>query len=149
MFQTTLSKLIGAVAITAVIVGILLFAARDGASHCEEPILTVAGDGVELLESADGLEVVLTAEDGFYVGALAWVLRIGPVEFDRSYYPDFATTRLSFPIPQEAKAMLKDGDGIDVRYGNPIGSGTDGFAPAASEVDRASGFATLRVSDGC
>ncbi len=148
MSQTARRAII-AVMTVAALIAVVVFAVQNGDGECEKPTLAIASDAVELLETADGLELVVTAEEDFYMGALLWILRIGRLEFDRSYHPDGALTRLAFPIPATAVEMLADGDGIDVRYGNPIGSAADGFARADLDVDRESGFATLRVTETC
>lgn len=131
-----------------VVLGLLLVIRGDD-GDCGGSKLTVAGDGVQLIESAGALEAVVTADEAFRVGALNWILRIGRLEFDRSHHPDGDLNRIAFPLPAEAVALLEDGDGIDVRYGNPITSGASGYARADLDVDRTAGFATIRVVDAC
>jgi hypothetical protein len=142
-------SLIGGAIVAVLLVVVLAFVVGSRDDRCVEPTLAVVGNGVELSEGDDGVEVVVTSDEEFAVGALAWILRIGRLEFDRSSYPGGTLTQLSFPIPLAAVPLLEDGDGIGVRYGNPIGSGTNGYALADVDIDRKSGFATLRVYDAC
>lgn len=148
MHETNRRKLLAAAAVVVVAFAAVI-AIQSGNDGCGDPILSVAGEGVALRETTDGPEVVVSAENDFTVGALAWILRIGRLEFDRSYYPEGSLTELAFPIPAEAVALLEDGDGIAVRYGNPLATTREGFAPADSTVDRSSGFATVRIADDC
>lgn len=149
MSGTWRRSLIGGATAAVLLVVVLALVVRNRNEDCGAPTLAVVGSGVELLEGDDGLEVLVTSEEEFAVGALAWILRIGRLEFDRSSYPEGTLNRLLFPIHAAAVPLLEDGDGIGVRYGNPIGSGTNGYALADAAIDRESGFATLQVSDAC
>ncbi|MDH3426377.1 MAG: hypothetical protein OEM22_06865 [Acidimicrobiia bacterium] len=135
----------------AVIVGGAIIAIRGGEDCGPRDVLRIEG-AAELEESADGMSVILASDEGFTVGALVWILRIGDTEFHHSRYPDFALTRIEFPIPDDALSRLRDGDGIGIRYGNPTplpGSGFGAWAPVEGNMDRRDGFAVLRVLDDC
>ena len=135
----------------AVIVGGIVVVTRGGDDCGPGDLLRIDG-AAELVETADGQSVILSSEDGFTVGALVWILRIGDTEFSLSRYPDSSTNRIEFPIPDDALSRLQDGDGIGIRYGNPIprlGSSAGAWAPAQGKVDRGDGFAVLRVLEGC
>jgi hypothetical protein len=137
--------------VVAVIVGGAIFVTRLGENCAPHDLLRIEGSA-ELVETADGLSAIVSSDEGFTVGALFWILRIGDTEFSLSRYPDVSLNRLEFPIPDEALSRLRDGDGIDVRYGNPpsrIGSSLDAWAPAEGIIDRTEGFAVLSVQDDC
>lgn len=139
-----------ATALTVIAGGILMMS-RQGENCALEDLLRVEGRA-ELLLTEDGLSVLVSSDEGFTVGALAWILRIGDTEFSLSRYPDFSTNRIEFPIPDDALSRLQDGDGIDIRYGNPIprgGSSFDAWSPVEGDIDRTDGFAFLRVLDDC
>ncbi len=124
---------------------------RRGEDCAPRDLLRVEGPA-ELVETADGLSVIVSSDDGFTVGALFWILRIGDTEFSFSRYPDFSTNRIEFPIPDDALPRLRDGDGIGIRYGNPtprVGSRFDAWSPVEGDIDRETGFAVLRVLDDC
>jgi len=135
----------------AVIVGGAIIVIRQGESCAPEDLLRIEGPA-ELVETAEGLSVIVSSDEGFTVGALVWILRIGDTEFSLSRYPDFSTNRIEFPIPDDALSRLQDGDGIDIRYGNPTpptGSGFGAWSPVENDIDRQDGFAVLRVLDDC
>ena len=135
----------------AVIDGGIVVVTRGGEDCSPRDLLRIEG-AAELVETADGQSVILTSEEGFTVGALVWILRIGDTEFGLSRYPDFSVQRIEFPIPDDALSRLRDGDGIGIRYGNPIprlGSNGGAWAPAQGIIDRGDGFAVLRVLDDC
>lgn len=133
-----------------VVLGGLFIATRPGDDCDSREPLRIEGDA-ELVETADGRSVVLFSEDGFTVGA-ALDSPHRNTEFQLSRYPELAPTTIEFLIPDEAPPRLRDGDGIAVRYGNPIarpGTGGAGWAPADPQVDRGAGFAVLRVGEVC
>ncbi len=111
--------------------------------------MSIAGDAT-LVSGADGVSVVLTSEDGFTVGALFWILRIGDTEFPVSRYPTFVDTTIEFPLPGAALPRLRDGDTVSIRYGNPA-TGAGGIGWGAAPIDAAPGtsLATLRIADRC
>ena len=137
-------------ALVATVGGVLLVT-RPGESCDPQDRLRLEGPA-ELVETADGLSVVVSSDEGFTVGALVWILRVGDTEFSLSRYPDASPNRLEFPIPDDALSRLHDGDGIGIRYGNPTprsGSSFGVWVPAEGNIDRRHGFATLRVLDDC
>lgn len=106
----------------------------------------------ELVETPEGLSVIVSSDEGFTVGALVWILRIGTTEFGLSRYPDSSITTIEFPIPDDALSRLQDGDGVGIRYGTPTPRATSSFGawfPTEAGVDRSDGFAVLRVLDDC
>jgi len=140
-----------ALVVFAIIVGGAIIVTRRGENCAPRDLLGIEGPA-ELVGTADGLSVIVPSDQGFTVGALVWILRIGDTEFSLSSYPDFSTNRIEFPIPDDALPRLQDGDGIGIRYGNPtprIESSFGAWAPAESNIDRSSGFATLRVLEDC
>lgn len=148
-----MSRLRAALALVAlaVIVGGAIILTRRGEDCDPRDLLRVEGPA-ELVATADGLSVIVSSDEGFTVGALMWILRIGDTEFSLSRYPDFSTNRIEFPIPDDALSRLQDGDGIDIRYGNPIprgGSSFDAWFPVEEDIDRRGGFAVFRVLDDC
>lgn len=135
----------------AVIAGGAIVVTRQGVDCAPQDVLRVEGPA-ELVETADGLSVITSSAEGFTVGALVWILRIGDTEFSVSRYPDFSTNRIEFPIPDDALSRLRDGDGIGIRYGNPTprgGSSPGAWSPVVTDIDRQEGFAVLRVLDDC
>lgn len=139
-----------AIIVLIVIIGAIL-ATRDG-DDCDLPDRLSIEGAAELLATDEGMSVVLTSVEGFTMGALFWILRIGDTEFQLSQYPDFSTDRIEFPIPDEALVRFQDGDGIGIRYGNPVltpGSIGGDWAEAQPGVDRGEGIAQLRVAEGC
>ncbi len=148
-----MSRLRGVLALVALVVIILgaIVVTRRGETCAPQDLLRVEGPA-ELAATADGVSVIVSSDEGFTVGALMWVLRIGDTEFALSRYPDFSTNRIEFPIPTVALPRLHDGDGIGIRYGNPTpraGSGLDAWSPVGGDIDRTEGFAALRVLDDC
>lgn len=139
------------VGVLTAIVGGAIIVTRGGGDCGPRDLLRIEGDA-ELVKNANGLSVFVSSDDGFTVGALVWILRIGNTEFNLSRYPDFSTDRIEFPIPEDALSRLRDGDGIGIRYGNPTarpGSGSGAWAPAQENIERSDGFAVLRVLDDC
>ena len=135
----------------AVIVGGVIIVTRRG-ENCDPTARMHVEGPAELRETPDGLSVIVSSEEGFTVGALVWILRIGDTEFALSRYPDFSLNRIEFPIPEEAVSRFQDGDGLGMRYGNPTTQGGSSFAawfPAEANLERTDGFAVLRVSDDC
>lgn len=135
----------------AVIASGAIVTTRQGENCAPLDVLRVEGPA-QLVETADGLSVIVSSDEGFTVGALMWVLRIGDTEFSLSRYPDFSTNRLEFSIPGDALSRLSDGDGIGIRYGNPtprVGSNSGAWSPVETDIDRQDGFAVLRVLDDC
>ena len=140
-----------ALVVFALIVGITVNITRHGEDCSPRDLLRIDGPA-EFVETPDGLSVIVSSDEGFTMGALFWILRIGDTEFSLSRYPDFSTNRIEFPIPDDALPRLQDGDGIGIRYGNPTprrGSNVGGWAPAAENIDRGKGFVVLGVLEDC
>ncbi len=136
--------------VLTVIIGAILVT-RDGSDCDLRDRLSIEG-AAELLATDEGLSVVLTSEEGFTMGALFWILRIGDTELQLSQYPDFSTDKIEFPIPDGALVRFQDGDGVGIRYGNPVltpGSNGGDWAEAQPGVDRGEGIAHLRVAERC
>ncbi len=148
-----MSRQRGALALIALaaVIGVSILIARHG-NDCDLPDRLSIEGAAELVATDEGLSVVLTSEEGFTMGALFWILRIGDTEFQLSRYPDFSTDKIEFPIPDGALVRFRDGDGVGIRYGNPVltpGSIGGDWAEAQPGVDRGEGIAHLRVADGC
>ena len=127
-----------------------VFATRRTSDECgSRSGISIQGERAEIIDTPDGSSVVVTADEGFRVAALVWVLRIGDLEFDRSRYPDSTENTLEFPIPEGAISQLQDGDSVSVRYGNPVVSQIDGYAFADQAANDAAGFATIRIPEAC
>jgi len=143
----------GAVALIALaaVIGVSILVTRDG-DDCDLPDRLSIEGAAELLATEEGLSVVLTSEEGFTMGALFWILRIGATEFHLSQYPEFSMNRIEFPIPDGALVRFQDGDGVGIRYGNPVltaGSIDREWTEAQPGVDRREGIAHLRVAQDC
>ena len=132
-------------AVVAVGAGVWLTFDDDCADH---PVFAIEGNGAEVAYRGAELRVAVTSAEGFRVAALVWVLRIGELEFDAYDRPGGSNERLEFLIPDEAIPRLQDGAGIGIRYGNPIGLGSDRFGPVFDGAPRSEDFATLRITAG-
>jgi hypothetical protein len=135
----------------AVIVGGAVIASRRGEDCALRDRLRIEGPA-ELMGTPEGVSVIVSSEEGFTVGALVWLLRIGDTEFGLSRYPDSSTDRIEFLIPDDALPRLHDGDGVGMRYGNPLPrspSSSGAWSPAAANTVGSEGFGTLRVLDDC
>ncbi len=135
----------------AIVVVAAIVVTRPGEDCTPRDLLRVEG-AAEMVETPDGLSVIVSSDEGFTMGALVWILRIGRTEFSSSRYPDFSTNRIEFPIPDDALPRLRDGDGIGIRYGNPtpqVGSRFDAWYTVEGNIDRETEFAVVRVLDDC
>lgn len=111
--------------------------------------IAIEGRHFETIETSEGLGVLATSDEGFYVGALFWILRIGDVEIDRSTYPGLTINELEFQIPEDARRHFTDGDPVSIRYGNPVSSGNAGYVLGAGANGSGGEVAVLRIADGC
>jgi hypothetical protein len=137
-----------AIVLVVLAVGAWVWLAFDD-DCADQALLAIDGNGAEVAYRGDELRVAVTSVEGFRVAALVWVLRIGEFEFDEYDRPSGRNDRLEFRIPDEAVPRLKDGAGIGIRYGNPIGLGSDRFGPVFAGEPRSEDFATLRITGGC
>jgi len=69
------------------------------------------------------VEITVTSPQPFLVRALPPVLAIGDARFARSRYPaDGSLQELTFVVPIEDFALLKDGDPMRIGYGHDPGA---------------------------
>ena len=91
----------------------------DGGRCLETPNLRDGGTcTLSICRRGSTVEVSATSPEGWYVGALFWVLTVCDTSFVRSRSPSGSLNTLVYDVPEADWAKLREGDPVFMRYGN-------------------------------